>query len=279
MAKVTAAEVAKLRKQTGSGMMDCKNALVEAEGDFEKAIEILRKKGQKIAAKRSDRDSNEGVALATTNADHTFGVLLSLNCETDFVANNDSFIEMTNKFLTLALENEVSSVEDLLKVKYDDSLTVGDKIVEQTGVIGEKLEIAQLFAVSAAYVYGYNHPGNRVASIIGLSQKIDDAEDTGKNLAIQVASMRPIALDETQVDTSVIEKEKEIAREQLIKEGKPEKVIDNILVGKVKKFMKDNTLIGQEFVMSEDKQTVGQFITKIDKDLKITAGNFIALGS
>lgn len=274
MVKITAAEVNNLRKTTGAGMMDCKNALVEAEGDFEKAIEILRKKGQKVAAKRADRDSSEGAAIAQVNSDKTSGVLISLNCETDFVAKNDSFVALANELAKLALDFD--SKDEFLNANYN-GITVKEKLTEQTGVIGEKIEIGGFKKLNAPYVGSYIHAGNKIATLVGLSSAVEGADIAAKDIAMQAAAMNPVALDESAVDQSVIDKEIEIAKDQLRQEGKPEAMLDNIAKGKLKRFFKDNTLVNQDFI-KDSKQSVSQYIQSVNADLKITGFERLALG-
>lgn len=274
MVKITAAEVNNLRKTTGAGMMDCKNALVEAEGDFEKAIEILRKKGQKVAAKRADRDSSEGAAIAQVNSDKTSGVLISLNCETDFVAKNDSFVTLANELAKLALDFD--SKDEFLNANYN-GITVKEKLTEQTGVIGEKIEIGGFKKLNAPFVGSYIHAGNKIATLVGLSGAVEGADVAAKDIAMQAAAMNPVALDESAVDQSVIDKEIEIAKDQLRQEGKPEAMLDNIAKGKLKRFFKDNTLVNQDFI-KDSKQSVSQYIQSVNPDLKITGFERLALG-
>ena len=274
MVKITAAEVNNLRKTTGAGMMDCKNALVEAEGDFEKAIEILRKKGQKVAAKRADRDSSEGAAIAQVNSDKTSGVLISLNCETDFVAKNDSFVTLANELAKLALDYD--SKDEFLNANYN-GITVMEKLTEQTGVIGEKIEIGGFKKLNAPFVGSYIHAGNKIATLVGLSSAVEGADVAAKDIAMQAAAMNPVALDESAVDQSVIDKEIEIAKDQLRQEGKPEAMLDNIAKGKLKRFFKDNTLVNQDFI-KDSKQSVSQYIQSVNPDLKITGFERLALG-
>jgi elongation factor Ts len=274
MVKITAAEVNNLRKTTGAGMMDCKNALVEAEGDFEKAIEILRKKGQKVAAKRADRDSSEGATIAQVNSDKTSGVLISLNCETDFVAKNDSFVALANELAKLALDFD--SKDEFLNANYN-GISVMEKLTEQTGVIGEKIEIGGFKKLNAPYVGSYIHAGNKIATLVGLSKAVEGAAVAAKDIAMQAAAMNPVALDESAVDQSVIDKEIEIAKDQLRQEGKPEAMLDNIAKGKLKRFFKDNTLVNQAFI-KDSKQSVSQYIKSVSPDLKITGFERLALG-
>ncbi len=274
MVKVTAADVNKLRKMTGSGMMDCKNALVEAEGDFEKAIEILRKKGQKVAAKRADRESSEGAAIAKVNTDNTSGVIISLNCETDFVAKNDSFVTLANELAELALGFDTK--EDFLSADFKGN-TVQDKLTEQTGVIGEKIEIGGFEKLDAPYVGSYIHAGNKIATLAGLSAAVEGSAVAAKDVAMQAAAMNPVALNEEGVDQSVIDKEIEIAKDQLRQEGKPEAMLDNIAKGKLKRFFKDNTLVNQAFI-KDSKQSVAQYIKSVDANLEVTGFQRVALG-
>ncbi|WP_047246397.1 translation elongation factor Ts [Maribacter thermophilus] len=274
MAKITAAEVNKLRKTTGAGMMDCKKALVEAEGDFDKAIEILRKKGQKVAAKRADRDSSEGAAIAKVNADKTEGVIISLNCETDFVAKNDTFVTLANDLADLALKYD--NKEAFLAADFN-GMTVQDKLTEQTGVIGEKIEIGGFEKLSAPFVGSYIHAGNKIAVLTGLSAAVDGAEAAAKDVAMQAAAMNPVALNEDGVDQSVIDKEIEIAKDQLRQEGKPEAMLDNIAKGKLKRFFKDNTLVNQAFI-KDNKQSVADYVKSVNADLEVTGFKRVALG-
>ncbi|MGB5436330.1 MAG: translation elongation factor Ts [Maribacter sp.] len=274
MAKITAAEVNNLRKTTGAGMMDCKNALVEAEGDFELAIEILRKKGQKVAAKRADRESSEGAAIAKVNADSTSGVIISLNCETDFVAKNESFVSLANDLAALALGYDTK--EAFLAADFN-GLSVQEKLTEQTGVIGEKIEIGGFAKLSAPYVGYYIHAGNKIATLVGLSAVVDGADVAAKDVAMQAAAMNPVALNEEGVDQSVIDKEIEIAKDQLRQEGKPEAMLDNIAKGKLKRFFKDNTLVNQDFI-KDSKQSVAQYVKSVDAGLTVTGFRRVALG-
>ena len=265
--KITATEVNDLRKSTGAGMMDCKKALVEANGDHEKAIEILRKKGQKVAANRAERESTEGVVLLKINEDKSEGVIISLNCETDFVAKNKDFLDFAAEILKIA-EN-VNSLENLLDYKIDD-LSITEKLVQQTGIIGEKIEIGNFHKLSGKYVGGYVHAGNKIAAMIALSDSTLVSEEISKNVAMQVAAMNPLALNEKSVDSSIVEKETEIIKEQLVKEGRPENIIDNIIVGKLKRFYKDNTLVRQSYI-KDSKVSVEDYVKSIDKNLSITS--------
>ena len=270
--KITASEVNKLRQATGAGMMDCKKALVEAEGDFDKAVENLRKKGQKVAANRADRESSEGAVLAKVNADHTSGVVVSVNCETDFVAKNDSYLKLANDLVDLALECE--SLDDFLAASFE-GMTVAEKLTEQTGVIGEKIEIGGFKTLKAPFVGSYIHAGNKIASLVGLSDTIDNGAEVAKNVAMQVAAMNPIALNEDHVDASVVEKEIEIAKDQLRQEGKPEAMLDNIVKGKIKRFYKDNTLVNQDYI-KDSKVSVAAYV-KSAGEVTVTGYQRVAL--
>ncbi|WP_370897549.1 translation elongation factor Ts [Chryseobacterium gossypii] len=261
-----AADVAKLRNTTGAGMMDCKKALVEAEGDFEKAIEILRKKGQKVAANRADRESTEGAVIARVNEDNTLGAIISLNCETDFVAKNEAFIELAYELAEMAIF--AATKEELLATDFH-GITVAEKLVEQTGVIGEKIEIGAFERIEGPFLGAYIHAGNKIAAITSLSAKVDGADEVAKTVSMQVAAMNPIALDETQVSQETIDKELEIERELLTKEGKPENIIDNILKGKMQKFYKENTLVHQAFI-KDGNQSVADYVKSVNADLKVT---------
>ena len=259
-----AADVAKLRNITGAGMMDCKKALVEAEGDFEKAIEILRKKGQKVAANRADRESTEGAVIAKVNADNTAGVIIALNCETDFVAKNDDFVKLAHELAELALGK---TKEEFLASDFQGT-TVAEKLIEQTGVIGEKIEIGSFETIEGPFLGAYIHAGNKIAAITSLSADVDGAADAAKAVSMQVAAMNPIALDETMVSQEVIDRELDIEREILTKEGKPANIIDNILKGKMQKFYKDNTLVHQAFI-KDSGVSVADYVKSVNGDLKV----------
>ncbi|MDP5061463.1 MAG: translation elongation factor Ts [Maribacter sp.] len=274
MAKITAAEVNRLRKTTGAGMMDCKNALVEADGDFEIAIEVLRKKGQKVAAKRADRDSSEGAAIAKVNSDNTKGVIISLNCETDFVAKNETFVTLATEFADLAINFD--SKDAFLAAKYK-GMTVQEKLTEQTGVIGEKIEIGGFETLSAPFVGSYIHAGNKIAVLTGLSAAVAGADEVAKDVSMQAAAMNPVALNEAGVDQSIIDKEIEIAKDVLRQEGKPEAMLDNIAKGKLNRFFKDNTLVNQDFI-KDSKQSVAQYVKSVDSSLEVVGFKRVALG-
>ncbi|MCW2117914.1 translation elongation factor Ts [Flavobacterium sp. 7A] len=274
MATITAADVNKLRTATGAGMMDCKKALVEADGDFDLAIENLRKKGQKVAANRSDRESTEGAAIAVVNADKTAGVVITLNCETDFVGMNESFVTMATELANLALNFD--TLEAFLAAEYK-GITVAEKLIEQTGVIGEKLEIRTFEKLEGAFIGSYIHSGNKIATLVALSAAPAGAEEVSRNVAMQAAAMSPIALNEAGVDAATIEKEIEIAKDLLRQEGKPEAMLDNIAKGKLARFFKDNTLVNQDYI-KDNKLSVAAYVKSLDKDLIVTGFKRAALG-
>jgi len=270
MANITAADVNKLRQQTGSGMMDCKNALVEAEGDFELAIDLLRKKGQKVANKRADREASEGIVLAKTDDANKFGVITMLNCETDFVAKNPEFIALAEKILALALANKPNSVEELKNIKIDDR-TIGEHITDLIGKTGEKMDLGDYKFVSAEVVVPYIHQGSRLASMVGLSKaNVNNVMQIGREIAMQIAAMNPVSIDKNDVDSKIVEKEIEIGKDQARQEGKPEEMLEKIALGKLNKFFKENTLLNQDFIR-DTKVTVQQYLTSIDKDLTVVS--------
>ncbi len=265
MYKATAAEVSKLRNATGAGMMDSKKALEEAEGDFDKAIEILRKKGQKVAANRADRESTEGAVIAKVNADNTKGVIISLNCETDFVAKNEDFVALAQKLADMALSYD--DKEEFLKADID-GISVAEKMTEQTGVIGEKIEIGTFQTLVGPFVNAYIHAGNKIGAVVALSANVNGGAEVAKEVAMQVAAMNPVALNESQVSQSVIDQELEIAKDQLRQEGKPENMIENIANGKLQKFFKENTLVHQPFI-KEAKISVAEHVKSVDAQLEV----------
>ncbi|MCD4768751.1 MAG: translation elongation factor Ts [Bacteroidales bacterium] len=267
MANITAADVARLRKMTGAGMMDCKKALQEAEGDFEKAIDLIRKKGQAIANKRADREAGEGVVLAKTTDDNKFGAVLVLNCETDFVAANDDFIKFANNLLDIALTNKPDNLDAFKNLSYDN-VTIGEKVIENIGIIGEKLDLSYFNSVSAEHVQAYIHPGNKLATLVGFTSSGNDLQ-VYKDIAMQVAAMNPVAIDKDDVSQEDINREKEIGKEQARLQGKPEELLEKIAQGKLAKFFKENTLLNQAFV-KDNKQNIRQYLQSVDKDLSVT---------
>jgi len=274
--KITASQVNELRKKTGAGMMDCKKALVEAEGDMEAAVTILRKKGQKVAAKRGDNETAEGLVIAKTFNDGKTGIILSLSCETDFVAKNSEYYAFVDSLVDVAATNQAASVEELNDAKYNDSLTVSEKIIEQVGVIGEKLVLSNYALINAESVVSYNHPGNQIATVVALTKNSEQANDAGKQVAMQVAAMAPAALNKDGIDQATIDNEIEIGKELAIKEGKPAEMAEKIAMGRLNKFFKENTLLSQSFIR-DNKISVEQFLKDTDKDLTITDFKRIAL--
>ncbi len=274
---ITAQDVNKLRTMTGAGMMDCKKALTEAEGDFEKAIEILRKKGQKVSASRSDRDAKEGSVFIKTSDDNKEAILIALNCETDFVAKNEEFQNLGEAIATVAYDKKSADVNALLAEKLGD-LTVQEKITELVGKIGEKLEISEFVRMTGEAVVPYIHAGAKLGVLVSLKGvNGKDVTEAGKDVGMQIAAMNPVALDENSVDKSIIEKELEIAKAQIIAEGKPENMVDKIAEGKLKRFYKDNTLVHQPFVKDNSK-TVAQYLDGITKGLAVAEFKRVSIG-
>lgn len=264
---ISAADVMKLRKATGAGMMDCKNALADANGDFDAAVQIIREKGKLVANKRSDREASEGVALAGVSEDNQFGAIVVLNCETDFVAKNEDFVKTTQKFLDAALANKPADLE-ALKALEVEGRTIESHVTEQTGVIGEKIELSFYGKIEAGAVVPYIHPGNKLATLVGFNKGGVDTQ-VMKDVAMQVAAMSPVAVDKDNVAPEVVEKELEIAKEKFRQEGKPEAMLDKIAQGSLNKFFKENTLLNQAFV-KDNKQTVKEYLVSADKDLSVT---------
>lgn len=274
--KISAKDVKALRDITGAGMMDCKKALVESGGDHEGAIEYLRKKGQKLANKRADREAKEGVVIAKISADKKRGVVAKVSCETDFVAMNEDFIAFADKIATICLDNFAPTLEAALALPFDD-ITIGEKIIEQVGVIGEKVELKDYAVLEGEMLVSYIHAGYKAGVIVALNKANADFEAAGKDVAMQVAAMKPIALDKGDVDQSVIDKEIEIAKEVIRNEGKPEAMVEKIAMGKLNRFYKDFTLVNQIFV-KDNKKTVAQFLDSVEKGLAATGFKHITLG-
>ena len=258
-------KVKKLREATGAGFKDCNLAIKESNGDLEKAIEILRVKGISKASKKMSRDAKEGVVAISGDEKKTS--IIEVNCETDFVAKNEDFGKLTESFLDVAIKNNLTLLSDVLSADID-GLSIADKVIEQTGVIGEKLEISYFEVVEGETVYGYNHPGNRIATIVALNKAVDT--EYAKDCAMQIAAMNPVAIDRDDVDEAIVAKEIEIAKELLIQEGKPAEMVDKIALGKLNKFFKENTLINQAFI-KDSKKSVKQYLSEGDADLTVTA--------
>lgn len=276
MSSISAADVKKLREQTGAGMMDCKKALVEADGDFEKAIEYLRKKGQKLSAKRAEREAKEGVVLTQISDDGKKGVVVKLSCETDFVSKNEDFVKLTEEFAKIALEEFPSDLNELLSKKYGE-ITVGEKVTEQVGVIGEKIELTNYEKVEADQVVSYVHMGNKAGVLVGLNNSSEEAAEAGRDVAMQIAAMHPIAIDKDGVDQTIIEKEIEIGKEQARQEGKPDAIVEKIAMGKLNKFFAENTLLNQQFV-KDNKMKVKDYLKSVAPDLTVTEFKHVKLG-
>ena len=277
MSTITASDVNKLRQMTGAGMMDCKKALTESNGDFDAAIDYLRKKGQKVSANRSDREAKEGAVIAKTSADYKTGVIVQLSCETDFVAKNEDFVAFAHQLADLALANNCAD-SDALKALTVDGVTVGDKIIEQVGKIGEKIDVVNYVFLQGANIVPYIHAGNRIGVLAVLNNARTEANlVAGKDAAMQIAAMNPMALDKDDVDPSVIAREIEIGKDQARAEGKPEAMLEKIAQGKLGKFYKESTLLNQEFVKDGSK-TVAQMLDGAEKGLTVTAFKRVALG-
>ena len=266
---ITASDVNNLRQQTGAGMMDCKNALVESNGDIEMAIDILRKKGQKVAAKRGDNDAKEGLIMAQAAAVGQTGVILALNCETDFVAKNEGYVSFVQSIVDLALSQKPSNVDALKALAYDDKLTLEEKIIEQIGRLGEKLELSSYAIIKSEKVVAYNHPGNQLATLVGLNNNVEAAAEAGRQVAMQIAAMNPIAIDKAGVDARTIEREIEVGKELAIQEGKTVEMAEKIAMGRLNKFFQENTLLSQPFVR-DNKLSVEQFLNATEKGLSVT---------
>ena len=275
--QISASDVNKLRQQTGAGMMDCKKALTESNGDFEAAIDYLRKKGAKVAASRQDRESNEGVVIAKTTADGKRGIIVEVNCETDFVAKNADFIAFANGVADVAIANNVTSLEELVALDLNGT-KISDQVIDQTGKIGEKIGVNKFETVTGEKVVAYIHGNYRLGVLVALSADAEGAEEAGKDVSMQIAAMNPVAIDKDDVDSRTIERELEIAKEQIRAEGKPEAMVEKIAAGKLNKFYKDSTLLNQEFVKDSSK-SVAQFLDSVSKGLTVNAFKRVQLGA
>jgi len=268
MAEIKAADVAKLRNMTGAGMMDCKQALTEANGDFELAVDVLRKKGQKVANKRADRTATEGAVIAGTTADNKNGSIIVLNCETDFVAKNEDFVKFAHSILKVALTKNPATLEELLSLDLN-GVKISDEITNQIGVIGEKLDLSYFEKISGEYVVAYIHPGNKLASVAGFNQANINPQ-VAKDVVMQIAAMNPISIDKGDVPQSVIDKEIEIGKDLAIQEGKPVDMAEKIALGRLNKFYKESTLLNQQFV-KDNKITIGEYLNSASKGLTVTS--------
>ena len=274
---ISAADVNKLRQQTGAGMMDCRKALMESNGDFESAIDYLRKKGQKVAANRSDRDAKEGVVIAKASADNTYGVIVNLSSETDFVSKNQEFIDFANELTEIALATKAATIDDLKAAKMGNA-TIGDKLMEMVAKIGEKIDIVRYELVSGASVVPYIHSGYRIGVLVSMNQPATEATvAAGKDVAMQIAAMNPMAVDADRVSEEMIAREIALAVELVMAEGKAADMAEKIAAGKLNKFFKDNTLLPQAFVKDNGK-TVAEYLKSVSNGLTVTAFKRIAVG-
>jgi elongation factor Ts len=278
MSNISAKDVAKLRKLTGAGMMDCKQALIECNGDFDKAIEHLRKKGAKVASKRADKDATEGYVMAKTSEDGAFGVIAMVNCETDFVAKSEDFVNFVRGIADAAIQNKAKTIDEVRSLKIGSN-TVEEILNDLLGKTGEKLEFDSFASIEAPQVFAYNHLGNKIGTLLGLN--LSDApgiEEKGHDIAMQIAAMNPVAIDKENVTQEIIDKEIEIGMELARKEGKPENMLERIAQGRLQKFFKESTLLNQEFI-KDSKKTVGQYLQEADKSLTVTEFYRFGIGS
>ncbi|MFY0673589.1 MAG: elongation factor Ts [Bacteroidia bacterium] len=274
---ITASQVNELRKATGAGMMDCKKALQENDGDMQAAIDYLRKKGQKISDKRSDRESNEGVVVALTSDDDKKGIVVELNCETDFVAKNADFVALAEKFANVAMSNFPADKDALLACELDGS-TIKDVLLDNMAKIGEKIEIGNYATLEAENVVSYIHAGNKIGVLVGLTVGGDDASNAGRDAAMQIAAMNPMAVNKNGIAQEAIDRELAIAKEQILAEGKPEHMVEKIAQGKLGKFFKENTLLSQAFV-KDSSMNVEKMLKSVDANLTVTAFRRLGIGA
>lgn len=274
---ISAADVNKLRKMTGAGLMDCKKALTETDGDFDAAIDYLRKKGQKVAEKRADRDATEGVAIAMTNPEGNYGIAIRLSSETDFVAKNDEFVQFANNIAKTALQSRPADLNALLSLPLDGGSSIGDRVSEMVGKIGEKIEVAEYAQLNAPQVVAYIHAGNKIGVLAGFNQASEAVVSIGRDVAMQIAAMSPVAIDEEGVPANIKERELNIGREKAQAEGKPEAMLDKIAEGTLKRWYKDNTLLHQSFVKDGSK-TVAQALSSVSKDLQVSGFSRVSIG-
>ncbi len=270
---ITAADINKLRQQTGAGMMDCRKALTESDGDFETAIDYLRKKGQKVAALRGDREAKEGVVIAQTTNDNKTGVIINVSCETDFVSKNSEYIAFAQSIMNAVIDSNIKAAEDLDHLMMNGE-SLSDKLNEQVARIGEKISVSRFERIDAPYVAAYIHGAYRMGVLVGFN---NEAEEAGKDVAMQIAAMNPIAIDQDSVPAETVAREKNIAIEQVKAEGKPAEMAEKIAVGKINKFFKESTLLAQPFVKDSNK-SVGDYLKSIDKNLKVVEFKRVALG-
>ncbi len=277
MSNISAKDVASLRKHTGAGMMDCKQALIESDGDFEKAIEILRKKGAKVAAKRADKDATEGYVMAKISEDGAYGVVAMVNCETDFVGKSEEFVNFVKSIADLAIQHKTKTLEEARALKID-GVTVEQKLNDLIGKTGEKMEFDSFAAIEAPKVFSYNHLGNKIGTIVGLNMAdAPQVDEKGHDVAMQIAAMNPVAIDKENVTKEMIDKEIEIGMELARKEGKPENMLEKIAQGRLQKFFKESTLLNQEFI-KDSKKNVRQYLQESDKELTVTEFYRLSIG-
>ena len=273
VATITAADINKLRQATGAGMLDCRKALTESNGDFEAAIDWLRKQGQKVAAKRSDREAKEGVVLTKTTADNKIGIVVCVSCETDFVSKNADFVAFAQTIADAAITNNVKTVEALNDTEINGS-KVSELINDKLAAIGEKIALSKFDRIEAPYVASYIHGANRMGVLVGLTK---EAAEAGKDVAMQIAAMNPLAVDEKSISPETIAREKDIAIEQIKAEGKPADMAEKIAIGKINKFFKENTLLAQAFVKDQNK-SVAEYLKSVNPEIKVTEFKRVALG-
>ncbi len=264
---ITIADITKLRKLTGAGMMDCKNALTESNGEIEKAIEIIRKKGQAVAMKRADRETTEGLVITKISPNGKEATIIALSCETDFVAKTEGFIKLAETISEIAFKEKPANIEALKNIKVNN-LTISDLILDKIAAIGERLDITYYEYITAEHVFSYIHQGSKLGTLVGFNKMVSN-EHIGKDIAMQIAAMNPLAIDKTDVSKAIIDKEIEIGKEQARAEGKPDAMLEKIAMGKLNKFFNDSTLLNQEFV-KEGKITVRQYLQNFDKELTVS---------
>jgi elongation factor Ts len=275
-AKVSLADINKLRTTTGAGMMDCKKALEEAGGDYEQAIDVLRKKGISKAAKREEREAKEGVVLAMTLPNQTRGVVVAVNCETDFVARNDKFIAMVQKIAEVAVNQFPATLDELKALEYANGVNIGDTVAEQNGIVGEKIEISVYEAITGAQVVPYNHSNNKLSVLVNINKRENAFEEAARNVAMQIAAMAPVSVSKDDVDPAIIAKEIEIGKELARNEGKAEDMLEKISMGRLNKFFQEQTLLSQKYV-KDNELTIDQYLKSLDKELTVTAFKRVSL--
>ena len=276
MANISAADIKKLRDMTDAGMMDCKKALEATDGDFEAAVDHLRKQGLKLAAKRADREATDGVVIAKVHQSRNYGIIVKVSCETDFVAKNENFVAFAMQLADIALENRPENLAALLAMELD-GVAISERVAEQVGRIGEKIELAQYEHVGSSQVAAYIHTGYKAGVLVAVNQENTEAFEAAKSIAMQVAAMKPVGLDKDDVDATIVAREIEVAKELARNEGKPEEMLEKIALGRLNKFYKEQTLLNQEYVRDSSK-TVAQFLDGVSKGLTVKAFKHVTLG-